>query len=105
MAKERKNDEVYSITSAAESGSSRSLSREKRYAIAMAIRTGCFIGAVIASGPLRWFLIAGAIFLPYVAVVLANAPTRLPGDGPSPFGIDRQEINPSGPTELGQDRS
>jgi hypothetical protein len=40
----------------------------------MAIRTACFIGAVLV-GPnwFRWVLIAGALFLPYVAVVMANA--------------------------------
>ena len=39
----------------------------------MAIRTICFIGAVIAPNPYRWFLIAGAVLLPYFAVVIANA--------------------------------
>ncbi len=39
----------------------------------MAIRTVCFIGAIIADGWLRWTLVAGAVFLPYVAVVMANA--------------------------------
>lgn len=39
----------------------------------MAIRTFCFIGAVISPNPYRWFLIAGAVLLPYFAVVIANA--------------------------------
>lgn len=40
----------------------------------MAIRTLCFIGAVaVGAGLLRWTLIGGAVFLPYLAVVLANA--------------------------------
>lgn len=47
--------------------------RMKKYLISMSIRTICFIGAVIAPSPLRWFLIAGAIILPYIAVVVANA--------------------------------
>lgn len=40
----------------------------------MTIRTLCFIAAVLV-GPnwFRWVLIAGAVFLPYVAVVMANA--------------------------------
>ena len=39
----------------------------------MTIRTICFIGAVIAPAPYRWFLIVGAVTLPYFAVVIANA--------------------------------
>lgn len=39
----------------------------------MAIRTVCFIGAIIATGWLRWALVAGAVLLPYVAVIMANA--------------------------------
>ena len=39
----------------------------------MIIRTACFIGAVLTPSPYRWFLIAGAVVLPYIAVVIANA--------------------------------
>ena len=39
----------------------------------MLIRTLCFIGAaVVGDNWLRWVLIAGAVFLPYIAVVMAN---------------------------------
>ena len=39
----------------------------------MAVRTLCFIGAVVVGpGVLRWVLVAGAFILPYVAVVMAN---------------------------------
>lgn len=51
--------------------------RQRKYAIAMTIRTLCFIGAVIAGAAgIGWLwpiLIAGAVILPYVAVVLANS--------------------------------
>ncbi len=48
--------------------------RQRRYLISMAIRTACVIGAVaVGPGLLRWVLFAGAVLLPYVAVVLANA--------------------------------
>ncbi|MEZ5157328.1 MAG: DUF3099 domain-containing protein [Candidatus Nanopelagicales bacterium] len=47
--------------------------RTRRYLISMAIRTVCFVGAIIASGWLRWTLVAGAVVLPYIAVVMANA--------------------------------
>lgn len=44
----------------------------KRYAWTMAFRTACFVSMIFVEGPLRWVLFAGAVFLPYVAVVLAN---------------------------------
>lgn len=47
--------------------------RARRYLISMAIRTVCFVGAIFADGWLRWALVMGAVFLPYVAVVMANA--------------------------------
>lgn len=40
----------------------------------MAIRTMCFIGAVVVGpGVLRWVLVVGAFLLPYIAVVMANS--------------------------------
>lgn len=47
--------------------------RTHRYLVSMAIRTVCVVAAALADGPLRWAFLAGAILLPYVAVVLANA--------------------------------
>jgi Protein of unknown function (DUF3099) len=47
--------------------------RTHRYLVSMAIRTVCVVAAVVADGPLRWVFLAGAVFLPYIAVVLANA--------------------------------
>ena len=47
--------------------------RVRRYVITMAFRTVCFLVAVIfAHGWLQWTLFAGAVFLPYVAVLFAN---------------------------------
>ena len=65
------------ITTAAESREVDIAKRQKRYLIAMSIRTVCFIGAVI-TGVQGWnwiwpFFIVAAIFLPYVGVVMANA--------------------------------
>lgn len=47
--------------------------RMVRYTIAMSIRTLCIILGVISTGILMWVFFALAIFLPYFAVVLANA--------------------------------
>jgi hypothetical protein len=54
-------------------------SRQKRYVITMGVRTLCFlVVAVLAMshvGPgwLPWIFVVGAVVLPYVAVVMANA--------------------------------
>ena len=47
--------------------------RKRAYLIAMGVRTVCFFGAVIATGWLRWTMVALAVFLPYFAVLIANA--------------------------------
>ncbi|MGA9714342.1 MAG: DUF3099 domain-containing protein [Aeromicrobium sp.] len=98
-----RGQEIFSITSAPESHSSELGTREKRYAISMAVRTLCFVGAVLVSGPLRWILLSGAVFLPYAAVVIANAGVRRKGEGPSPFGPEAKgqiEAAPAAPREL-----
>ncbi len=86
---EPRKQQVYSITSASTSHSEDIGGRERRYAISMAIRTLCFIGAIIADGWLRWVLIAAALLLPYTSVILANAGVRKKGDGPSVFGPEK----------------
>jgi hypothetical protein len=48
-------------------------SRMRKYTIAMSVRMLCLIGVVVAPDWWRFLFGAGAIFLPYVAVVLANA--------------------------------
>lgn len=48
--------------------------RQKRYLLSMGLRTVCFVAAILVGpGWLRWVLVAGALVLPYVAVVMANA--------------------------------
>jgi hypothetical protein len=47
-------------------------SRVRRYTITMAFRTACFLSMLFVHGWPRWALLAGAVFLPYIAVVLAN---------------------------------
>jgi Protein of unknown function (DUF3099) len=65
---------VYQITSARRGVRDDVDGRTRRYLISMGVRTACFLGAVVAGdGWLRWVLIGGALVLPYVAVVFANA--------------------------------
>lgn len=71
---------VYVVTSARSGQRDEIGGRERRYAFAMAIRSLCFIGGVIAWQTIdAWLgaiLFAGAIVLPYTSVVLANAGVR-----------------------------
>lgn len=69
----RRTDPVHRVSGVRRPLSEDVQNRTRRYLVSMAIRTGCFIGAVLADGWLRWVLMAGAVFLPYVAVVVANA--------------------------------
>ena len=62
-----------SITTARAASSVDTSQRVRRYAITMAFRTACFLLAVtVAHGWLQWALFAGAVFLPYMGVLLAN---------------------------------
>ena len=63
---------VYRITSAQTGLTIEQAARTRRYLISMAIRTVCFLGAVVTDGWLRWVLVLGAVVLPYLAVVVAN---------------------------------
>jgi hypothetical protein len=65
--------EVHRITDAGIPLSQDQAGRQQAYAVAMTIRTACFLGAVLAPSPWRWILAAGAVTLPYFAVVVANA--------------------------------
>lgn len=64
--------EVFAITGARPALSNEQQARTRRYLISMGIRTACVIGAIFIPGWPRWVLIAGAVVLPYLAVVIAN---------------------------------
>lgn len=51
-------------------------SRLVKYTIAMGIRVVCLVLGVFLEGWAMWVAFAGAIFLPYFAVIVANAPGR-----------------------------
>ena len=66
--------EAVRITTAPRSRAEDIAARQKRYIYSMGLRTVCFVGAVVVGGGwLMWAFLVGAIFLPYVAVVMANA--------------------------------
>jgi len=72
-----RDDEAVRITTASSSRNEDIAARQRRYLISMSIRSICFVGAIVAAlAGLGWLwpiLIAGALILPYVAVVMANA--------------------------------
>jgi hypothetical protein len=101
-----------SITTLPPSPEAERRSRMIKYTIAMAIRVACVFAMLFAKG---WWLAvfaAGAIFLPYVAVVLANVsgptrdsevlrpgglvPTNPPSDVPGSQGED-SDVPPAEP--------
>lgn len=69
---------VYAITSARRALSDDQSHRKRAYLIAMGIRVVCFLSAILVPAPLpvRAALAGAAIFLPYFAVILANATRR-----------------------------
>jgi hypothetical protein len=62
-----------SITTAQSSLTVDQSARQRRYFISMMIRTVCFILTVVLPSPYRWIALIGALTLPYIAVVAANA--------------------------------
>jgi hypothetical protein len=77
--------EVFTITEANRSLSNEQAGRTRRYLISMGIRTACVLGAIVVPGWPRWLLIAGAVVLPYLAVVIANAGRE--NDQPGSVGL------------------
>lgn len=66
-------DKAQSITTVGQSPESERKARMVKYLIAMTIRVICIVSAIFVEGWLMWLCFAGAIFLPYFAVVIANA--------------------------------
>ena len=63
------------ITDAHPGASEEQWRRQKRYMITMGFRTACFVSMLFVPGVWRWVLFAGAVLLPYVAVIFANQAT------------------------------
>ena len=64
--------EVHSITDAAAAHSEDMRERMIKYALAMGIRMVCLILIFVLDGWLKIIAVAGAVFLPWIAVVIAN---------------------------------
>ena len=84
----KKDDLVVEITSAPTNVGDEIDHRQRRYLISMAVRTVCFLGAVITF-PFSWILAAvllvASFLLPAIAVVVANsASPRIQGSPTDP---------------------
>jgi Flp pilus assembly protein TadB len=71
MSKKKNID--HSISDVGISLSKDQSARQRKYFISMMIRTFCFILAVVLPSPWRWVALIGAVTLPYIAVIAANA--------------------------------
>ena len=69
----KKKSEFASITDVGSGLTVDQSARQKRYFISMMIRTICFILTVLLPSPYRWIALVGALTLPYIAVIAANA--------------------------------
>ncbi|ACZ88678.1 hypothetical protein Aros01_01693 [Streptosporangium roseum] len=89
-----KRQVVHQVTDAQPSLSEDIGKRERSYFIKMGIRLVCLVLAFTVPAPLpvRLLLFAGAIFLPYVAVIGANAPQRGVSSAPDMAETDQNEI-------------
>lgn len=64
--------QTQNITSMAESAEEERRHRTRQYLLTMAIRTVCVMLMLFVRGPWLFVVAAGAIFLPWIAVVIAN---------------------------------
>ena len=62
-----------SVTTVATSPGEDRSRRVKQYLFTMSLRTVCFMLAIVTEGWMRWVFAAGAVVLPFFAVVAANA--------------------------------
>jgi len=70
-----------------------------RYLLSMLVRTACFVAAVVIDSWIRWVFLAAALFLPYIAVVMANAVSRRPPPRAESFSPDARGSLQPGPSQ------
>lgn len=68
----KRRPEVHNISDAREAHSDEMRQRMIKYSLSMGIRMVCLILVFVVDGWLQWVMIAGAVFLPYFAVIIAN---------------------------------
>lgn len=58
----------------------------------MMVRTACFILTILLPSPYRWVALFGAVVLPYISVVVANAGRESASPGPAIFHEGQKSI-------------
>ncbi len=81
-----------------------------KYSVSMGIRIVCILLVFVVTGWLQWVFIAGAVLLPYFAVVLANVGSDSERMPPSTLLLDRppqRELggSPDHPADVRYDRT
>ncbi|WP_350003368.1 DUF3099 domain-containing protein [Pseudarthrobacter sp. WHRI 8279] len=73
------DSEVHSITDAAGAHSEDMRQRMIKYALAMGIRMVCLVLIFVVDGWFKIIPVAGAVFLPWIAVIIANGNDKAEG--------------------------
>ena len=92
---------VHSITDAAAAHSEDMRQRMIKYALAMGIRMVCLILIFVVDGWLKLVMVAGAVFLPWIAVVIANGSDQaeVHSDSLLDSAPLAELVSPAGPVE------
>ncbi|MHC6230946.1 DUF3099 domain-containing protein [Arthrobacter sp. MMS24-T111] len=98
--------EVHSITEAAGAHSEDMRQRMIKYALAMGIRMVCLVMIFVVDGWFKIIAVAGAVFLPWVAVVIANGNDKAEGHSDllidsAPLAELESPVPPAGDEEAG----
>lgn len=91
------SSDVFTITGAQRGLSQEQAGRTRRYLISMGIRTGCVIAAILVPGWPKWLFLAGAVILPYLAVVIANSGQEQDESGVLGVSTPMQQALPRSP--------
>lgn len=74
MARKRTEEPVvHSVTTVAAAPEDDMGKRMRNYLVMMGFRILCFVLLVVVNHPVRWVFVFVAVFVPYFAVVIANA--------------------------------
>lgn len=94
---------IQSVTTARPGRSDDISARQRRYLWMMGIRLVCVPFALVVDGWARWVFIVGAVVLPYLAVVVANAVAQPAPGALTPVAPDPRPAIEAGPNGHGEE--
>lgn len=77
----QQTESVQSVTGLGENAEDERKKRMIKYTVAMTVRVICLVLGMFVQGWLMWLCFAAAIFLPYIAVIIANDVRHEAGEG------------------------